>query len=295
MILKKKNLKLCLLVAVVVAVFPATAFAQGSVPDAVSTPLWVSLIALLVGYLTHAYQTGEVFGKKTLPKTYIPYVGAVATFGTAFLAALPQGVTLSKTVLEAASIAGLQAFIPMALGVAGHVAQTAHKSSRGVAAMGLSGSSATPTIPPANDNKSVPPPPAVAVLLLIILALKNQACISSAPTVPVTAANSSQISSCQNTAETHDLAVIGDFVFGGVGTTLGSISAAESNTNTKTALAIAAAGSAGVLIVGTAIAGLTASNFANSNCSSVVGPLPLSTKPIPPNNTTTVTVTGAGK
>ena len=91
MTLKKKNLKLCLLVVAIVVTFPATAFAQGTSDTTVTTPLWVSLVAILVGYLTHAYQTGEVFGKKTLPKTYVPYVGALATFGTAFLAALPQG------------------------------------------------------------------------------------------------------------------------------------------------------------------------------------------------------------
>ena len=68
-----------------VVTFPRNAAsAQGPSGRAVATPLWVSLVAILVGYLTHAWNTGTLFGKKTLPKPYIPYVGALATFGTAF-------------------------------------------------------------------------------------------------------------------------------------------------------------------------------------------------------------------
>jgi hypothetical protein len=295
MTLKKKNLKLCLLVVAIVVAFPATAHAQGALPDAVTTPLWVSLVAILVGYASHAYNTGEIFGQKTLPKAWLPYVGALATFGTAFLTALPSGATLSKSVLEVAALSGLQALVAMAFGVVGHVAQTAHKSSRGVAALGGNGSTSTTVpsaSPPANDvvGKSVPP---AAALLAMVLAIHQMACISSAAIVPVTPVNQPQITSCQSTATTHDLSVIGDFVFGAAGTTLGSISAVESNQNTKTDLAVAAAGAAGVVIVGTALAAFTASNFANSNCSSVVGPLPLSSKPA--NDTTTVTVTGGSK
>ena len=107
MTLKKKNLKLCLLMVAIVVTFPATAFAQGTSDTTVTTPLWVSLVAILVGYLTHAWNTGTLFGKKTLPKPYIPSVGALAAFGTAFLATLPQGATITKAVLEAAALAGL--------------------------------------------------------------------------------------------------------------------------------------------------------------------------------------------
>jgi hypothetical protein len=291
MTLKKKNLKLCLLVVAVVVTFPATAFAQGTSDTTVTTPLWVSLVAILVGYLTHAYQTGEVFGQKTLPKIYVPYVGALATFGTAFLAALPQGATITKAVLETAALAGLQAFVPMALGVAGHVAQTANKSSRGVAATAAKNLSMPSSTPGANDNKSVPP--AAAVLVLMFLALQNQACISSAAIVPETAANTNQINTCQSTASLHNGFVIGDFALGGASTGLASAAAFATDTNTKNALAYVGIGTGAALIVGTAIAGYTSSNFANSNCSSVVGALPSITKPTP--ETTTVTVTGGGK
>jgi hypothetical protein len=296
--------KLCLLTVAVVVTFPATAFAQdGGITS--STPLWVSLVAILVGYASHAYNTGEIFGQKTLPKAWLPYVGALATFGTAFLTALPSGATLSKSVLEVAALSGLQALVAMAFGVVGHVAQTAHKSSRGVAAMNGSGSTST-TVPPTSPSndvaKSVPP---AAVLLLIVLATQNQACIDSAPIVPETAANQSQIQTCQSTAELHNGVVIGDFALGGAGTALASAAAFATDTNTKNTLAYVGIGTGAAVIVGTAIAGYTSSNFANSNCSSVVGALPSVTKPaptaapttapVPANNTTTVTVAPVGK
>jgi hypothetical protein len=290
MTLKKKNLKLCLLVVAIVVTFPATAFAQSSSPPD-STPFWILIPGLVVGYATQAYQTGTLFGKKTLPKPYIPYVGALATFGTAFLATLPQGAIITKAVLEAAALAGLQALVAMAFGVVGHVAQTANKSSRGVAATAAKNLSMPSSTPGANDNKSVPP--AAAVLVLMFLALQNQACISSAAIVPETAANTNQINTCQSTASLHNGFVIGDFALGGASTGLASAAAFATDTNTKNALAYVGIGTGAALIVGTAIAGYTSSNFANSNCSSVVGALPSITKPAP--GTTTVTVTKDGK
>jgi hypothetical protein len=282
-LLKKKNLKLCLLVAIVVT-FPAVALADEGGGASTATPLWVSLIALLVGYLTHAYQTGEVFGKKTIPKAYVPYVGALATFGTAFLAALPQGATLSKSVLEAAGLAGLQALTLMLLGVGAHVAQTANKSSRGVAA---SGSGSTPTVPPtapSNDvAKSVPP--AAAILVLMFLALQNQACIESAPIVPETAANQSQIQTCQSTAALHNDVVISGFVLTGSTAGLAGVAAAEPNSNAtaKTAISVAGAIVGGIAIADAAVAAFTNSNFQNSQCSNVVGPLPTTLSPTTPS------------
>lgn len=277
MTLKKKNLKLCLLVVAIVVTFPATAFAQGTSDTTVTTPLWVSLVAILVGYLTHAWNTGTLFGKKTLPKPYIPYVGALATFGTAFLATLPQGATITKAVLETAALAGLQALVAMAFGVVGHVAQTANKSSRGVAATAAKNLSMPSSTPGANDNKSVPP--AAAVLVLMFLALQNQACISSAPLVPVTSVNQAQVTACQNTATLHNGVVIGDFALsaGAAGVASGAILATDSGT--KNTLSGVGIGLAGGLAIGTAIAELTASNFQNSQCAAVVGPLPTAPAP----------------
>jgi hypothetical protein len=114
----------------------------------------------------------------------------------------------------------------------------------------------------------------VGSMLFFVVAVACAGCLSSAPVVPVTAANQAQISTCENTATLHDGAIIGDFVFGGIGTGLGSAAALVTDSNTKTGLGVGGAIAGAGVVVGTAIAGLTASNFANSQCSEVVGPLP---------------------
>jgi hypothetical protein len=118
---------------------------------------------------------------------------------------------------------------------------------------------------------------AVGVMALVALT----GCLSDAPIVPVTPANTTQISSCQGTAALHNDFVIGDFVIGGSVSGLGTAAAAvaDSNASLKTALAITSAGLGAVGIVGTAITGLTASAFSNDQCSSVVGALPTAAPP----------------
>lgn len=117
-----------------------------------------------------------------------------------------------------------------------------------------------------------------AVFLLLAFASSTSACISSAPVVPVTPANQPQVSSCQNTAGWHNGAVVGDFVFGGAGAILGGAGALVTDQGQKTGLAVGAAVAGGLTAIGTAIAGFTAKNFANSHCTEVVGDLPLGVK-----------------
>jgi hypothetical protein len=117
----------------------------------------------------------------------------------------------------------------------------------------------------------------VAGAMLAVLALLCASCIADAPIVPVTSANSAQISTCQSLASQHNGMVIGDFVLGAAATpALASIAAAlpASDSSTKTDLAISAAVVGGVAVAGAGYAAITASSFANSNCSSVVGNLP---------------------
>jgi orotate phosphoribosyltransferase-like protein len=114
----------------------------------------------------------------------------------------------------------------------------------------------------------------IRTILILALAALLSGCISSAPIVPVTAANSSAISTCQSDATLHNDVVIGDFVVGGAASGLSAAAAGIADTNTKTDFAIAASAVAALTIAGAAIAGYTATNFANSNCSSVVGALP---------------------
>ena len=124
-----------------------------------------------------------------------------------------------------------------------------------------------------------PPPPVVAAAVKIagsvLMVATLTGCISSAPTVPVTAANTAQISSCESSAAVHNDFVIGGFALGGISAGLGASGAAVSDTNAKTDLAIGAAVVGGLVLIDSAIVGLSASNFANSQCTSVVGALPV--------------------
>lgn len=128
-----------------------------------------------------------------------------------------------------------------------------------------------PGAPPEVRAKlSGPPLPPVGLAALCLLL---SGCISSAPIVPVTPANQAQVSTCENIASLHNGVVIGDFVVGGAAAGLAGVAAAVTDTNTKNALAIGSAITGALGVVGTAIAGFTASNFSNSQCSNVVGPL----------------------
>jgi len=124
---------------------------------------------------------------------------------------------------------------------------------------------------------------------MFLLALLLGGCISSAPIVPVTPANSAQVTTCQSDASLHNGIVVGDFVIGGLTSGLASTAAGLTNATAKNDISVAAAAAGGLTIAGAALAGYTAANFANSNCSSVVGSLPpdLVTavpKPLPPNS-----------
>ncbi len=132
----------------------------------------------------------------------------------------------------------------------------------------------------------------ILLIVPILGALLLSGCLSSAPLVPQTPANTAQITSCENTATWHNGLTVADFVLTGSVAGVGAVGALVSDTSAKTDLAITAAGLGGAAIITSALIGLTSSNFANSQCSSVVGPLP--TGPLPATkapDTTTVTVT----
>lgn len=112
------------------------------------------------------------------------------------------------------------------------------------------------------------------LLLLWCLVVGACGCLSSAPLVPVTPANTAQISACETTATDHNALVVGDFALTGGATGLGAIGALESGTQTKTDFAIAAAGAGAVAIVASSLIALTASSFASNQCSGLVGALP---------------------
>lgn len=126
---------------------------------------------------------------------------------------------------------------------------------------------------------------------LFLVAVCLTGCLSSAPVVTQTPANAAQIASCENTATMHNDLLIGDFVLTASGAGLGTVGALASDTTTKTDLAIAAAGVGAAAVLTSALVGLTTSNFQNSKCGDVVGPLPAG--PLPATKApdeTTVTV-----
>ena len=122
-----------------------------------------------------------------------------------------------------------------------------------------------------------------ALLMLLGLVVLMTGCLSSAPIVAETPANTALINQCETTATEHNSAVIGDFVFTGAGGALGAAGAIASQTNTKTDLAVAATISAGVAVLASSLVAFTASNFASNDCSNVVGALPaVPIAPAPP-------------
>lgn len=148
-----------------VMALPSIAFAQDATTPMASSDYLIMALGAVVGFGSMAYNTGSIFGKKTIPKPWLPYVGAAVTFLGAADFALPKGTSLTWTVLFVATIAGIKALSGAAGGAAFHSMLTAHKSSRGVAAAGGSsppsgGIPVDPTVtatPAAND--AVPPTP----------------------------------------------------------------------------------------------------------------------------------------
>lgn len=114
-----------------------------------------------------------------------------------------------------------------------------------------------------------------AALLALVLAATG--CISAAAVVPVTPDNSQAMGTCQSIASQHNDLAIAGIALSGVATGLASAGAGEASSNPTAAkdIAITAAVFGGVAVVDAAMTGYLASQFANSNCSALVGPLPI--------------------
>ena len=130
---------------------------------------------------------------------------------------------------------------------------------------------------------------AVKIAGSVLMIAMLSGCISSAPIVPVTPANAAQVSSCESSAAVHNDFVIGGFALGGISAGLGSAGAVVTDSGQQKALAIGAAIAGGLTLIDSAIVGFSAQNFANGNCTAVVGALPVT-----PLGDTTVTVTAPG-
>jgi len=270
-----------LLSLVLVCLLDRIAYAQGAItvaPVAVLNPTsaTIAILALIAGFLINAKNSGSVFGVATVPTAWLPYVGLIGGYLLNFVAYLQSVPTVNGAAWFNATLAGFLSLGGSTIGVTIHQhTQTGKKKPPQIPGV-IQQPVVVPAAPP-------PTPPAAARIggwalgiLVMALGLLQSGCLSSAPIVPVTPANTAQVSSCENTATLHDGFVIGDFALGGAAAALGGTAAAvpSSNASAQEGLAISAAVAGAGAVVLTAFSEYTASNFANGNCPSVVGPLP---------------------
>jgi hypothetical protein len=148
--------------------------------------------------------------------------------------------------------------------------------------------------PPASVNavKAAAVAAKIAVLVLVVgLFGATSGCLSSAPIVPVTSANSAQVSACQGIASTHNDLVVAGFVVSGGAAGVGAVAAVDENPKDRTGYAIAGGILGAIAVIDTAWTALTSSEFSSSQCSAVVGPLAAKPPNPPPADPTTVTMT----
>lgn len=134
-----------------------------------------------------------------------------------------------------------------------------------VAAQKAAAARKTPTVPPL----------ALFLLTLTVLTFLISGCLPVSPINPVTPQNKAQVDACSKIGSFHNGVVIGDFVLGGGATTLASIGAAAADSQTKNTLLISGIVVGGASLIGTGLAAYTASDYVNSNCPVVTGPLPV--------------------
>ena len=124
------------------------AFAQAPTPapapSVISTQTAiVAILALVVGYIGQAVNTGSVFGVATTPKAWIPYLTLLGSFLGAFGLSIQGDSSLNGASWFNAVIAGFTALMAAAGGSAAHTHLNAHKS----------------FVAPAPAAPAAPPPP----------------------------------------------------------------------------------------------------------------------------------------
>jgi len=154
-----------------------------------------------------------------------------------------------------------------------------------------------------SKKPTVPPVVGAAFLgalsaLLVVAAVILTGCLPTAPIVAQTPENANQIASCQTIAADHNGVVIGDYALSGSVAGVSAVAAGLASPQAKTDMSAVAIGLGGALVVGTTIAALTSSSFANSHCSDVVGALPVlpaKPKPVDPPVSVTIVKTGGAQ
>jgi hypothetical protein len=80
----------------------------------------IALLSVLAGYISQAVNTGSLFGVKTLPKAWLPYLTLIGTFLAAFVASISTASTVNEAAWFAALVAGLTSLTGTAVGVTVH-------------------------------------------------------------------------------------------------------------------------------------------------------------------------------
>jgi len=107
------------------------AFAQtpAPAPAAITTQsAIVVILALIVGYIGQAVNTGNLFGIVTTPKAWIPYLTLFGSFLAAFGTSIQGDSTLNGAAWFNAVIAGFAALMAAAGGSAAHTHLNSHKN-----------------------------------------------------------------------------------------------------------------------------------------------------------------------
>ena len=186
--MKLRLLPLTLLILLV----PTAAFAQTPVApvQTLSTEtMIIALLAVLSGYVTHSISTGLVFGIKTIPKPWLPYLGL---FG-AFLVPLTASIyAASSSPTGATQVAWFNALLAGLIGLGGFVSGVTGKQA--IDAHTTTGKGDATTNKQADTAAASPPPQAPAAhrgmirgalvgavsALLVVALLMQPACKGSA-------------------------------------------------------------------------------------------------------------------
>jgi hypothetical protein len=118
-------------VFLLVLLIPLVAFAQsvplpGPIPVLTPAVAVVTLIALVVGFLGQAINSGSVLGIATVPKAWIPLLTLVGSFLSAAVTSLQQAPNMTGTAEFNAVVAGFVGMLTAAGGAAIHVHLVSH-------------------------------------------------------------------------------------------------------------------------------------------------------------------------
>src|SRR5271170_553710 len=82
--------------------------------------IWISLISLVVGFITQAVNTGSLFSVVTVPQKWLPYASILGTFLAGFVANISAAASVTQATIMQAVMAGMMALTGTMVGVTAH-------------------------------------------------------------------------------------------------------------------------------------------------------------------------------